>query len=71
MPSLLFLCPTTHHDIPSYIDIDDASAKLVSQLPVTLSCPWCHRVHRMRVQDGHFSDKRDDLMASEIARSAC
>ena len=53
MPNLYFQCPSTGRDIPSCIQTDDASVKLVAQLPVTLPCS-CGQTHHMRMCDGRF-----------------
>jgi hypothetical protein len=57
--SLHFQCPNTKGDIPSGIMTDEASAKLVAELPVTLVCPCCQQVHRIKVRDGQFGDNSD------------
>jgi hypothetical protein len=52
MASLLFICPTTGGEIASGIETDRYSLQQVRDLPVTLRCPMCNRVHVMTAQQG-------------------
>jgi len=54
MSVLVFTCPKTKEPLRSGIDTDAQSLALVRQLPVSIFCPACGRVHRFTVKDGEF-----------------
>jgi hypothetical protein len=56
MSALIFTCPSTGRDIVSGIHTDLQSLSQVQQLPVSLFCPNCGKVHRLAAKDGRLSD---------------
>jgi predicted RNA-binding Zn-ribbon protein involved in translation (DUF1610 family) len=62
MSALVFTCPTTGRDIVSGINTDQESLSHVQQLPVSLFCPNCGKVHRLTAKDGRLSNA--SLMAN-------
>jgi len=56
MSALIFTCPFTGRDIVSGINTDLASLSHVRQLPVSLFCPNCGKVHRLAAKDGRLTD---------------
>ena len=56
MSALVFTCPYTGRDIVSGINTDMESLSHVRQLPVSLFCPNCGKVHRLSAKDGRLSD---------------
>jgi predicted RNA-binding Zn-ribbon protein involved in translation (DUF1610 family) len=56
MSALVFTCPSTGRDIISGINTDLESLSHVKQLPVSLFCPNCGKVHRLVAKDGRLSD---------------
>ena len=56
MSALVFTCPYTGRDIVSGINTDLESLSHVQQLPVSLFCPHCGKVHRLTARDGKLSD---------------
>jgi hypothetical protein len=56
MTALVFTCPRTGHDVVSGINTDWASLSRVQQLPVTIFCPHCGKVHRLAARDGRFAE---------------
>ena len=56
MSALVFTCPYTGRDIVSGINTDIESLSHVQQLPVSLFCPNCGKVHRLSAKDGRLSD---------------
>lgn len=56
MSALVFTCPYTGRDIVSGINTDLESLSHVLQLPVSLFCPHCGKVHRLAARDGKLSD---------------
>ena len=69
MSALVFKCPFTGRDIISGINTDPESLSHVRQLPVSLFCPNCRKVHRLVAKDGRLADT--PLLATpEISRRA-
>jgi hypothetical protein len=68
MSSLVFTCPSTGRDIVSGINTDLESLSHVQQLPVSLFCPNCGKVHRLSARDGRLTDL-PDLRPVETRRS--
>ena len=66
MSALIFTCPTTGRDIVSGINTDLESLSHVQQLPVSLFCPNCGKVHRLTAKDGRLSSV--SLMPKSDAR---
>jgi predicted RNA-binding Zn-ribbon protein involved in translation (DUF1610 family) len=56
MSALVFTCPSTGRDIISGINTDLESLSHVQQLPVSLFCPNCGKVHRLAAKDGRLTD---------------
>jgi predicted RNA-binding Zn-ribbon protein involved in translation (DUF1610 family) len=56
MSALVFTCPSTGRDIVSGINTDLESLSHVRQLPVSLFCPNCGKVHRLVAKDGRLTD---------------
>ena len=56
MSALVFTCPSTGRDIISGINTDLESLSHVRQLPVSLFCPNCGKVHRLVAKDGRLAD---------------
>jgi hypothetical protein len=56
MSALVFKCPSTGRDIISGINTDVESLSHVRQLPVSLFCPNCGKVHRLAAKDGRLTD---------------
>jgi hypothetical protein len=56
MSALVFTCPSTGRDIISGINTDLESLSHVQQLPVSLFCPNCGKVHRLTARDGRLTD---------------
>ena len=56
MSALVFTCPNTGRDIVSGINTDLESLSHVQQLPVSLFCPTCGKVHRLAARDGRLSN---------------
>ena len=56
MSALVFKCPSTGRDIVSGINTDLESLSHVQQLPVSLFCPNCGKVHRLAAKDGRLTD---------------
>jgi hypothetical protein len=56
MSTLIFTCPSTGRDIISGIHTDLESLSHVRQLPVSLFCPNCGKVHRLVAKDGRLAD---------------
>jgi predicted RNA-binding Zn-ribbon protein involved in translation (DUF1610 family) len=56
MSALVFTCPSTGRDIISGINTDLESLSHVQQLPVSLFCPNCGKVHRLAAKDGRLAD---------------
>jgi hypothetical protein len=56
MSALVFTCPSTGRDIISGINTDLESLSHVRQLPVSLFCPNCGKVHRLIAKDGRLAD---------------
>lgn len=54
MSALVFTCPSTGRDIVSGIHTDLESLSHVQQLPVSLFCPNCGKVHRLAAKDGRL-----------------
>jgi hypothetical protein len=69
MSALIFTCPQTSRDIMSGINTDLASLSQVQQLPVSLFCPHCGKVHRLCAKDGRLADS-PPLTAAHSARLA-
>jgi predicted RNA-binding Zn-ribbon protein involved in translation (DUF1610 family) len=67
MSALVFTCPSTGRDIISGINTDLESLSHVRQLPVSLFCPNCGKVHRLVAKDGRLADT-PLLSASRPAR---
>jgi predicted RNA-binding Zn-ribbon protein involved in translation (DUF1610 family) len=57
MSALIFRCPDTGRDIVSGINTDQESLSHVQQLPVSLFCPNCGKVHRLAARDGRLADQ--------------
>lgn len=55
MSALIFTCPSTGRDIVSGIHTDIASLSHVQQLPVSLYCSHCGKVHRLSAKYGRLS----------------
>jgi hypothetical protein len=55
MPTLSFLCPTTHSYVDSGVRIDEKSADASRLTIVRVCCPQCHREHRFLLADGVLS----------------
>jgi predicted RNA-binding Zn-ribbon protein involved in translation (DUF1610 family) len=55
MSALVFTCPSTGRDIVSGIHTDVESLSHVRQLPVSLFCPNCGKVHRLVAKDGRLT----------------
>ena len=68
MSALVFTCPSTGRDIISGINTDLESLSHVRQLPVSLFCPNCGKVHRLVAKDGRLADTL--LSAREPSRTA-
>jgi hypothetical protein len=66
MSALVFTCPYTGRDIVSGINTDLESLSHVQQLPVSLFCPHCGKVHQLAARDGKLSDTA--LLSSRDAR---
>ena len=56
MSALVFTCPSTGRDIVSGINTDMESLSHVLQLPVSLYCVNCGKVHRLMAKDGRLAD---------------
>jgi predicted RNA-binding Zn-ribbon protein involved in translation (DUF1610 family) len=56
MSALVFTCPSTGRDIVSGINTDLESLSHVQQLPVSLFCPNCGKVHRLAAKDGRLAE---------------
>jgi predicted RNA-binding Zn-ribbon protein involved in translation (DUF1610 family) len=56
MSALVFTCPYTGRDIVSGIHTDLQSLSHVQQLPVSLFCPNCGKVHRLSAKDGRLAE---------------
>jgi hypothetical protein len=56
MTALVFTCPRTGQDVVSGINTDWVSLSRVQQLPVTIFCPHCGKVHRLAARDGRFAE---------------
>jgi predicted RNA-binding Zn-ribbon protein involved in translation (DUF1610 family) len=56
MSALVFTCPYSGRDIVSGINTDLESLSHVQQLPVSLFCPHCGKVHRLAAKDGRLAD---------------
>ena len=56
MSALVFTCPSTGRDIVSGIHTDLESLSHVQQLPVSLYCSACGKIHRLSAKDGRLSD---------------
>jgi predicted RNA-binding Zn-ribbon protein involved in translation (DUF1610 family) len=69
MSALVFTCPSTGRDIISGINTDPESLSHVRQLPVSLFCPNCGKVHRLVAKDGRLADA-SLLPPREASRSA-
>jgi predicted RNA-binding Zn-ribbon protein involved in translation (DUF1610 family) len=69
MSALVFTCPSTGRDIISGINTDPESLSHVRQLPVSLFCPNCGKVHRLVAKDGRLADT-PLLSPREASRSA-
>jgi predicted RNA-binding Zn-ribbon protein involved in translation (DUF1610 family) len=68
MSSLVFKCPSTGRDIISGINTDRESLSHVQQLPVSLFCPNCGKVHRLVAKDGRLTD--NELLLKGAPRRA-
>jgi predicted RNA-binding Zn-ribbon protein involved in translation (DUF1610 family) len=66
MSALVFTCPSTGRDIISGIHTDLESLSHVRQLPVSLFCPNCGKVHRLVAKDGRLID--NSLLTKTEAR---
>ncbi len=69
MSALVFTCPSTGRDIISGINTDLESLSHVRQLPVSLFCRHCGKVHRLVAKDGRLADN-PLLSTPEISRRA-
>ena len=69
MSALVFTCPSTGRDIISGINTDLESLSHVRQLPVSLFCPNCGKVHRLVAKDGRLADT-PPLSPREASRPA-
>ena len=56
MSALVFTCPNTGRDIVSGINTDLESLSQVQELPVSLFCPNCGKVHRLTARNGRLMD---------------
>jgi hypothetical protein len=68
MSTLIFTCPSTGRDIISGIHTDLESLAHVRQLPVSLFCSNCGKVHRLVAKDGRLAD--NSLLPRPEARHA-
>jgi len=68
MSALVFTCPSTGRDIISGINTDLESLSHVQQLPVSLFCPNCGKVHRLAAKDGRLAET--PLMRKQASHSA-
>jgi hypothetical protein len=55
MPTLKFLCPTTHSYADSGVRIDEKSANASRLMIVRVCCSQCYREHRFLLADGVLS----------------
>ena len=67
MSALVFTCPTTGTDFSSYIHSDVQTVARVKNVPVTLHCPLCGKVHKMKVKDGHLHDLSASPASPQVA----
>jgi predicted RNA-binding Zn-ribbon protein involved in translation (DUF1610 family) len=56
MSALVFTCPNSGRDIVSGINTDTESLSHVQELPVSLFCPHCGKVHRLSAKNGRLAD---------------
>lgn len=69
MSALVFTCPTTGRDIVSGINTDLKSLSQVQQLPVSLYCTHCGKVHRLAAKAGRLADT-SSLARPDVPRPA-
>lgn len=56
MSALVFTCPQTGRDVVSGINTDLRSLSQVQQLPVSVFCPHCGKVHRLAAKHGRLAE---------------
>lgn len=60
MASLLFTCPTSHHQVPTGIDTDVQSLQAAWKATLKVKCPHCGEVHDISVRDTYIDGALQD-----------
>ena len=60
MCNLVFRCPECSADIPSGIDVDDQTLKMIGRYPIGLTCALCDSTSAFPLRLGH-RDEADRL----------
>ena len=49
MGTLVFMCPSTGHDVSTGVEVDRSSFKSLPRTRTAIFCPRCHRNHKLSV----------------------
>jgi len=49
MGTLVFVCPTTGHEVSTGVEVDRYNFKKLSRTKTSIFCPRCHRNHKLSV----------------------
>jgi hypothetical protein len=58
MGSLIFSCPNTWRPIETGIETDDATLARLRPHSLSITCPYCHAAHELKIKDGHLFKMR-------------
>jgi hypothetical protein len=47
MGALIFVCPTTGHEVSTGIEVDRVTFRKLSRTGAAISCPHCHNNHAL------------------------
>jgi hypothetical protein len=57
MGTLVFVCPSTGHEVSTGVEVDRSNFKKLSRTKTAIFCPRCHRNHKLSVIWAWLVDK--------------
>jgi hypothetical protein len=67
MPSLLVDCPYTHRKFSSGIETNAQSLRRSWKARLEISCPHCHKTHKIYVREAYLDAALKDALALSSA----
>jgi hypothetical protein len=71
MGTLVFVCPTTGHEVSTGVEIDRSNYKRLSRTKTAVFCPRCHKNHKLAVIWAWLADEVPQAPESSTKSAVC